>query len=151
MTCNTAVIIRRHRVPGNRNLECLRLTRCKFFRLGKSAKSSGRLAKYSLRRLTVNLYHFFTDNGTRIGHLCADHNVCIRSISCRLIKFCLHRKGRIGKSEAERIKNLVLGKGLKITISYIDILLINIALLIPVVNGGRIVRDILGDRVRQLT
>ncbi len=151
MSRNTAVIIGRKRIPGNCDLQCLVLTRCKLLRLGKAAQNSCRFAHRALRRLTVNLHHFLAGNGSRIGHLRADHSGRVCICASRRLQLRFHRKGRIGKTEAEGIENLVLRKSLEVAVSYIDVLLIDIPLLVPVVTGGGVVCDISGDGVRQLT
>ena len=118
-----------------------------FFRLGISCQLTQRLSQLSLRSLHIDLYGLSAGHTANICHFLNDS--CLGTLHCQSHALCL--EPGIGQSKAKGIFYLVSGKGLKIAITYIDVLGIKILHRIPEILRGRIILNIFRNSIAELT
>ena len=118
-----------------------------FFRLGIGCQLTQRLSQLSLRSLHIDLYGLSAGHTANICHFLNDS--CLGTLHCQSHALCL--EPGIGQSKAKGIFYLVSGKGLKIAITYIDVLGIKILHRIPEILRGRIILNIFRNSIAELT
>ena len=151
----------------NGDLQHLALAGNKLLCLRETAEAPCRFSQRSLGRLAVDLGHLLPGCGPCIGDfdpkpylggsrpafpaaLPRCLTAAAESASHAPLLHPRLQEGGIGEAEAEGIEHFVFGKGLEVAVAYVDVLLVEVPLLIAVVAGGRIVRYVPGDGVRQL-
>jgi len=143
----TAVIVGCKALFGHIDRQRLFCAWCKNTGLCKTDECAGWFSKNTLRSFYINLNNLFTIRFAGI------FNGCRHGYIVNIFLFCLcgHGKCRIGKTKTERIQYFLFCKGLKVAVSDVDILFVLIAGQIAEAALGRIVLDILCNRVGQLT
>ena len=147
MSCCSAVIVGCKAFFCHCNRQGLFFTRCKNTGFRKAGQDTRWLSKNTLRSLHVNLNNLFTCRFSGVFYNCR-HGYLIHVL---LFGLCSYGKRRIGKAESKRIQYFLFCKGLKIAVSDVDVLFVLIAGQIAEAALGRIVLDILCNRVGQLT
>ena len=121
-------------------MDCGRLTRLQFLRLGKTNELLIRLVELSLRTRQIKLYHFPARKTSCILHRRTDADILL--LCCDIL--CVYRKSGISKTETKR-KTRLLANTVKIAVSHIDSLYIpgiilrakipHIAVIVPIRPG----------------
>ena len=145
MSRNAAVVIGSKVIFGNRNHQRLFFPGREHAGLCKACQLAGRISQLAARRFHINLHHFFSGGISRVGHDCRNFHKVVFVLYGAL---CL--KGCVGKPVAERIQHLLLGKGFKVAIAYVNVLLIIVLYKVAEIFIRRIVRNRFRNGVRQL-
>ena len=145
---HAAVVVARDGLDRHLEFEVLRLPGVQKDRLSVGAQGPRGLSELSLRRFAVDLDHFLALDAAGIEDSCPEGD---RRVADALHPLALNLKGRIGESEPEGIQYFVPGEGFKISISYINILRVEVPVRVSEVGIRGIIADLFRDRVRQLS
>ncbi len=149
---DSAVVKRGNSVRRYLDLNLFLLLTAQATRLCKVCQLPRRTAHTAHRLLHIQLYDLASAvPGSSVFHPAGEHKYSLGTASAHRDSAARYREFRVGKPIAKRIEHGILRKGLKISVTDIDVLLIDVLRLSAMIPVRRIVRDPSRDRVGQFS